>query len=222
MGVLRILTNPERRELQRKLHTEYLMGAWTTYHEAALRHGVPDSVIGKLMRRVKLCLDESLKEQREEETTRVLFQIEATIGKAYEAFEISRKKSSRCMLCKGLGENKDGDDCYLCDGEGWIETIRPGDSKYLLVVLKALEQKSRIYAMYPERRTTRIAKQYNVLQGGELAVEQNPLIGASPELLMRANRLLLEMKEGSGNGEVLDVKVEKGESENEDRDNRGE
>lgn len=204
-----IITSKERRELRAKLQTEYLTGAWTTYHEAALRHGVPDSIIGKLMRRIKLCLDETLKEQREDEVCRTLLQIEATIGKAHEAFEISRRKKSRCKACKGLGEDKDGDVCDLCDGEGWIETVHPGDSRHLTVVLKALEQKSRIYAMQPERRGTKIGQIYNVIQGPASFGEQNPLAGAPIELLLRANRLLLELEEGSGNGEVLDVEVEK-------------
>ena len=207
--VKRILTKAEKRELQGKLQTEYLTGVWTTHHEAALRHGVTDSTIGRLMRRIKLCLDETLKEQREEEVSRTLLQIEATIGKAYEAFGISQRKKSRCKVCKGLGEDKDGDECDLCDGEGWIETVHPGDSRHLTVVLKALEQKSRIYAMQPERRGTNIRQQYNMIQGPGSFGEQNPLAGAPIELLLRANRLLLELEEGSGNGEVLDVEVKK-------------
>jgi len=201
-----LLTKPEERELQQKLQREYLSGAWSTYHEAALRHGVPDSVVGRLMRRIKVGIAETVKEQREEEVDRTLLQIEGTIGKALEAFEISRRARLRCKLCKGLGEQKDGTVCDQCDGEGYTMDARSGDSKHLLVVLKALEQKAKIYAMHPERRTTRIGQQYNLIQGGEADGMQNPLMGASTELLIRARRLLLELKEG-GNGEILDAEI---------------
>jgi len=202
----RILTKAEESILQEKLQTEYLTGVWTTYHQAALRHGLPDTVIGKLMRRVKIGLDDTFRIQREEETTRTLLQIETTIGKAFEAYETSRRRIRQCKTCSGLGETKDGDECILCNGEGYIKTTVAGDSKYLIVVLKALEQKAKIYAMYPERKTMKF-EQYNVIQGNELVGEQNILMGASTELLLRANRLMLELKgeKVSGNGEILDV-----------------
>ena len=206
-----LYTKAEEQKLQPKLQKEYLSGTWRTYHEAALRHGVPDSIIGRLMRRVKLGIAETVKEQRDAEVDRVLLQIEGTIGRALESFEISRKQRYRCKPCKGLGESADGETCVYCDGDGWVEELRPGDSKQLMVVLKALEQKAKIFAMHPERRSTKIG-QLNLIQGGD---EQNPLMGASTELLIRARRLFLELKEGGGNGkQVLDVEVEKGTDDN--------
>ena len=200
-------------ELQQKLTKEYLCSEWTTYSQAARRHGVSDSYIGKLMRRVKAGLEEMLKEQREEEVTRTLLQIELIIGKAYEAFDFSQRTRSRCRSCKGSGEEKDGDECNLCDGEGWIETVRPGDPKHLGIVLKALLQKAKIYGMYPERRMTKIGQQLNLVQGDQVVEQKNPLVGASTEMLLRMNRLMLELKEGSGNGEVLGVEVKEKDEE---------
>jgi len=213
---LKFLSPLEERVLQEKLLKEYLSGTWTTYHQAALRHGIPDSVIGKVMRKMKLALDDTIKNQRDEELTRTLLQIEATIGKANEAFERSRARRKTCGTCKGLGENVDGDECMVCNGDGYMEMVVSGDSKLLLVVLKALEQKARIYGMYPEK-PIKIKQQVNVLQGGEVIGEQNTLLGASTELLLQFNRLMLEVKAEKVNWEdeeVLDV-------ESKEKDNKG-
>ena len=204
-----ILSKKEDIDLQQKLRKEYLSAEWTTYAQAARRHGVSDTRIGKLMRRVKAGMEEDLKEGRENEVVRILSQIELTIGKAYKAFEMSQESRSRCKSCKGLGENQDGDECEPCGGEGWIVIERPGDPRFLTVVLKALDKKAKIYQMYPESNVTTIGRQLNLVQGDQVGGRTNLLEGASTELLLRANRLILELKNGNGNGEVIDVEVGK-------------
>lgn len=211
-----LLTKGERLALQEKLRTEYLSGTWSTQHEAALRHGVPDSIVSSLIKKIKLQIEETVKEQREDEVARTLLQIERMIGRALEAFEISRKKRVRCLSCGGAGRDKDEKMCERCEGEGWIEEVRPGNPVYLQTVLKALEQKQRIFGMQPQRSTTRIGQM--LLVGGQPVDSQNPLLGAPPDVLIRARRLLLELKE-RGNGEVLDAEfTEKKKEEENDAD----
>ena len=60
---------------------------------------------------------------------------------------------------------------------------------------------------------TKIGQQLNLVQGDQVVEQKNPLVGASTEMLLRMNRLMLELKEGSGNGEVLGVEVKEKDEE---------
>lgn len=181
-----------RMSLWQKLQTEYLSGTWSTYREAASRHGVPVAVISSIMKKIKLEMAEALKEQRETEIERTLAQIERVIGKATEAYEISRKHKSTCRTCKGSGA-VDGKECPECEGLGWVQQTRPGNPAYLAVILKALEQKQKIFGMWPQKPTE--IKQM-LLVGGK----DNPLLGAPSDVLIRAQRLVLEAKKMRDNG----------------------
>lgn len=184
-----LLSKEEERNLHDKLFSEWTSGAWTSNREAAVRHGVPESVVGRILRRIKDELGEITKENRKDEVARTLAQIEEQIGRALRAFDESRRKRLRCRKCKGLGEGEQGNDCPECDGEGYLTISLPGDPRWLGVVQKALEQKAKIYAMFP--KSDSYMQNLNVFQpeGG-----RNPLLQASSEQILVAKRLLEDLQ----------------------------
>jgi len=130
--------------------------------------------------------------------------------------EISTTKQEKCPSCKGKGEDKEGNFCERCDGEGFLELKvktkkvrgQAGNPSFIKEMREAVKLSSVLEGHSPTKKVEHSHSGQIAHAHAHIEIsDDNKFKDAPPELILEYKSLMSKFDDSKkeGDGEVIDV-----------------